>query len=105
MAEPAAQTGAAHARLLDDVLAGRRKGIARAMSIAEGAVSSGGRDLLAQIHRATGRAHVIGITGVPGSGKSTLVRALAQGLRAAGRSVGIVAIDPSSPFSGGAILG
>ena len=105
MAEPAAQAEAAHARLVDDVLAGRRKAIARAMSIAEGAVSRGGRELLAQIHRATGRAHIVGLTGVPGSGKSTMVRALAQRLRLAGRTVGIVAVDPSSPFSGGAILG
>ncbi|MFO1154341.1 MAG: methylmalonyl Co-A mutase-associated GTPase MeaB [Rhodospirillales bacterium] len=92
-------------RLIDEVLAGRRKGIARAMSVAEGAVTAAGRELLAQIHRAAGRAHIVGITGVPGSGKSTMVRALTQRLRARQRSVGIVAIDPSSPFSGGAILG
>ncbi|HRK95414.1 MAG TPA: methylmalonyl Co-A mutase-associated GTPase MeaB, partial [Rhodospirillales bacterium] len=53
----------------------------------------------------TGRAHVIGLTGVPGSGKSTMVRVLAQHFRKAGRRIGIVAVDPSSPFSGGAILG
>ena len=55
--------------------------------------------------RHAGRAHVVGITGVPGSGKSTLVAKLAAAIRASGRRVGIVAIDPSSPFSGGAILG
>ena len=52
-----------------------------------------------------GRAHVVGITGVPGSGKSTLVAKLAAEIRQSGRKVAIVAIDPSSPFSGGAILG
>jgi LAO/AO transport system kinase len=61
--------------------------------------------LVAALHPRTGRAHVIGLTGSPGSGKSTLARALARAARAQGRSVGIVAVDPSSPFSGGAILG
>jgi LAO/AO transport system kinase len=60
---------------------------------------------LAELYRHTGRAHVVGITGVPGCGKSALVSQLARTLRADGRRVGIVAIDPSSPFSGGAILG
>src|SRR5207245_499090 len=53
----------------------------------------------------TGRAQVVGVTGAPGSGKSTLARALALVARARGGTVGIVAVDPSSPFSGGAILG
>jgi len=90
--------------LVADVLAGRPKGIARMMSLAE---SSGdaARAAVAEIHRHTGRAHVVGLTGVPGSGKSTMVRALTQRLRTAGRTVGIVAVDPSSPFTGGAILG
>src|SRR5262249_59909721 len=63
------------------------------------------RPALARIYRLAGRAHVVGLTGVPGSGKSTLVAKLAAKLRAQGRRVGIVAIDPSSPYSGGAILG
>ncbi len=63
------------------------------------------RPALAELYRHTGHAHVVGITGVPGCGKSTLVSQLARTLRADGRRVGIVAIDPSSPFSGGAILG
>ncbi|MDP6351536.1 MAG: methylmalonyl Co-A mutase-associated GTPase MeaB [Alphaproteobacteria bacterium] len=90
--------------LVADVLAGRTRGIARLITRAE----AGGaecRPALAEIYRHTGRAHVVGMTGVPGSGKSTLVRALAQALRANGRTVAVVAIDPSSPFSGGAILG
>lgn len=90
--------------LVQGARAGQRRSIARLMSVAE---SSGrrGRADLAAMHRYTGRAHVVGITGVPGSGKSTMVRALTQKLRELGRTVGIVAIDPSSPFSGGAILG
>jgi LAO/AO transport system kinase len=61
--------------------------------------------LLARLHAYTGSAHVIGITGPPGSGKSTLVNALALHLADAGRRVGIIAVDPTSPFTGGALLG
>jgi LAO/AO transport system kinase len=61
--------------------------------------------LLSALYPITGNAHIIGVTGAPGSGKSTLVTALAQTLRAAGQTVAIVAIDPTSPFTGGAILG
>ncbi|MDA0305430.1 MAG: methylmalonyl Co-A mutase-associated GTPase MeaB [Proteobacteria bacterium] len=80
------------------------RAIARMISLAEAAKPES-RDVLAEIYRLAGRAHVIGLTGVPGSGKSTLVKALADAIRVSGRTVGIVAIDPSSPFSGGAILG
>ncbi|HEY9079141.1 methylmalonyl Co-A mutase-associated GTPase MeaB [Magnetovibrio sp.] len=90
--------------LVADVLAGKTRAIARAMSIAEGR-SADAEALMADIHRHAGRAHVVGLTGVPGSGKSTLVAALTREFRKAGKTVGIVAIDPSSPFSGGAILG
>jgi LAO/AO transport system kinase len=90
--------------LIAAVREGNRRAIARAMAVAE-STAPGGRGLVAEIHRLAGRAHTVGITGVPGSGKSTMVRALAQRLRSTGRTVGIVAIDPSSPFSGGAILG
>ena len=78
--------------------------IARLISRAESGVPEA-RPALADIYKRAGKAHVIGITGVPGSGKSTLVAALAARLRAAGGKVGIVAVDPSSPYSGGAILG
>lgn len=78
--------------------------IARLISRAEAACPEA-REALAQIYARAGKAHVIGITGVPGSGKSTLVGQLAKLLRARGTRVGIVAIDPSSPYSGGAILG
>ncbi len=93
---------------LDDltrrVLAGETRAIARMMSKAEAGFPES-RRAMAEIYRNAGNAHVIGLTGVPGSGKSTLVRALTGALRETGRSVGIVAVDPSSPFSGGAILG
>ena len=78
--------------------------IGRLISRAEAGVSES-REALAQIYRQAGRAHVIGITGVPGSGKSTLVAVLAARLRSSDARIGIVAIDPSSPYSGGAILG
>ena len=90
--------------LVDRVRAAEPAAIARLISRAE----IGGaevRPALARIYRLAGRAHVVGLTGVPGSGKSTLVAKLAAKLRAQGRRVGIVAIDPSSPYSGGAILG
>ena len=85
-------------------LAGDRRAIARLLTRAESGTEEARATLDAMFARA-GRAHVVGITGVPGSGKSTLVAKLAAALRRAGRTVAIVAIDPSSPFSGGAILG
>jgi LAO/AO transport system kinase len=64
-----------------------------------------GREVLCEIFPHTGRAHLVGITGPPGAGKSTLVGALITEARARGRRVGVIAVDPSSPFTGGAILG
>jgi methylmalonyl-CoA mutase N-terminal domain/subunit len=90
--------------LVERVAAGEVPAIARMISRAEAAVPEA-RAALAEIYRRAGRAHVIGVTGVPGSGKSTLVGKLAERLRAGGGKVGIVAVDPSSPYSGGAILG
>jgi LAO/AO transport system kinase len=87
-----------------EVLEGKTRAIARMISRAESGADEA-RPALAEIYHRTGRAHVVGLTGVPGSGKSTLVRALAGVIRTDGRKVGIVAIDPSSPYSGGAILG
>ena len=90
--------------LLDRVLAGEIRAMARMMSYAE-STRTEHRDQLARLYSHAGQAHVIGLTGVPGSGKSTLVRSMTLAFRATGRRVGIVAVDPSSPFSGGAILG
>jgi LAO/AO transport system kinase len=83
---------------------GETYAIARLITRAESGTPEA-REALAAIYQKAGRAHVIGLTGVPGSGKSTLVSALTERLRAAGKTVGIVAIDPSSPYSGGSILG
>ena len=90
--------------LVAGVLAGETRAIARMLTRAESADDEG-KPALEAIFRHAGRAHVIGITGVPGSGKSTLVAKLVAEIRRTGRRVGVVAIDPSSPFSGGAILG
>jgi LAO/AO transport system kinase len=85
------------------VLAGRPRDIGRAMTALE--TEGGCPEILAALYPRTGRARIVGITGPPGAGKSTLVQRLAQALRRSGRTVGIVAVDPSSPFTGGAILG
>ena len=90
--------------LVAEVLNGHPRSISRLISRVE-ARDPECRPALAQIYEHTGHAHLIGITGVPGSGKSTLVRELALAARKTDRTIGIIAIDPSSPFSGGAILG
>jgi LAO/AO transport system kinase len=99
-----ALSGAAASDLAEDVLAGRPRAIARAISEIERG-SPEVPALLRRLFPSTGRARVIGITGPPGAGKSTLVQRIAQAFRRAGRTVGVVAVDPSSPFTGGAILG
>lgn len=89
---------------VESLRAGNPRTVARAIS----AVERGGahaREVIAAIYRHTGRAHIIGITGAPGTGKSTLVNEIAKQYRRRGQRVGIVAVDPTSPFSGGAILG
>ena len=90
--------------LVERVRAGELPAVARLISRAEAGMPEA-RGALAKIYKLAGRAHVVGVTGVPGSGKSTLVAKLVERLRAKGGKVGIVAIDPSSPYSGGAILG
>ncbi len=90
--------------LVDDVLAGSRRALARLITHVENRTPIA-RDALALLYPHTGRAYLVGVTGAPGTGKSTLVNALARTLRARDHSVGIVAVDPTSPFSGGAVLG
>jgi LAO/AO transport system kinase len=90
--------------LARELLAGSPRALARGLTWIE-AGGARAEALAARVYPRAGRAHVVGITGAPGSGKSTLVRALARVARTRGRAVGILAVDPSSPFSGGAILG
>ncbi len=92
------------ATLVDQALAGDRRAIGKVLSLVE----QGGADaraVIAALHPRTGRAWSIGITGAPGAGKSTLTDQLVGRLRADGADVGVLAVDPTSPFSGGAILG
>ena len=78
--------------------------MARAISLIEDETPDAAA-LIGQIYPRTGRAYLIGITGAPGTGKSTLVDALTGEIRRSGLTVGIIAVDPTSPFTGGAILG
>jgi LAO/AO transport system kinase len=90
--------------LAQKVLAGDKKAIARAISsVEDGAGES--LELLKELFPHTGRGLIVGITGAPGAGKSTIVDRLAAHYRKTGERVGIVAVDPSSPFTGGAVLG
>ena len=90
--------------LIEELLAGKHRALARVISKIEDR-SPGYRDLVSQLHGHTGDAEVIGITGSPGAGKSTLVDKMAATYRDRGETVGVIAIDPSSPFTGGAVLG
>ena len=92
------------APLSERVLAGDARAIARAISLIENE-SPAGTDLIRRLYPNTGQAYLIGITGPPGAGKSTLVDKMTSAIRRTGQTVGIVAVDPTSPFSGGAILG
>ena len=90
--------------LVPRVLEGDRRALARLISVIEDDGPTA-RRVLAHLHPHTGQAHVVGVTGAPGTGKSTLVNELAKGFRARGTTVGVVAVDPTSPFTGGALLG
>ncbi len=87
-----------------DLLSGNRRALARAISIVEDG-GPNATELVSKLFSHAGRAHLIGVTGSPGVGKSTLVDALIAAIRRSGLRVGVLAVDPSSPFTGGAILG
>jgi GTPase len=91
-------------QLTDSIRRGDTRALAKAISLVE-RESPDAERILAELYGSTGRARIIGITGSPGAGKSTLVAALAKHYRRQDKRVGIVAVDPTSPFSGGAILG
>jgi LAO/AO transport system kinase len=90
--------------LAGSVLQGSPQAAARLISLIENRPQDA-VPLLKVLHAHTGRAHIVGVTGPPGAGKSTLIDALVRILRRDGRRVGVVAVDPTSPFTGGAILG
>ena len=90
--------------LATEALAGNRYALARLISLVEDN-GADARAALAALYPHTGQAHIVGVTGAPGTGKSTLVNQLAKSLRAQEVTVGVVAVDPTSPFSGGALLG
>ncbi len=92
------------AAISQGVRTGNRLALARAITAVENETAIA-HALLTALYPQTGRAHIIGVTGAPGTGKSTLVTGLVQAYRAIGLTVAVVAIDPTSPFTGGAILG
>lgn len=92
------------AALVDQARAGRPRAVARLISLVEDAHPAL-REVMAALAPHAGHAHVLGVTGAPGVGKSTTTNALVGALRARGQQVGVLAVDPSSPFSGGALLG
>ena len=91
-------------QLIAGLLEGDRLALARAISRVEDDADDAAQVVQA-VFAHTGKAHLIGITGAPGTGKSTLVAALVESYRASGLTVGVLAVDPTSPFSGGALLG
>lgn len=92
------------AALADAAVGGDRLALARLLTAVENRTPVA-EAALRQLYRTAGRAHLVGITGPPGSGKSTLVAALIAEIRSAGRTVAVIAVDPSSPITGGALLG
>jgi LAO/AO transport system kinase len=92
------------ASLAERVLEGDKRALARAITLIE-SDDPAGWELVREIYPRTGRARIVGFTGPPGVGKSTLIGALTARLRAAGREIGVLSIDPSSPFTRGALLG
>jgi LAO/AO transport system kinase len=101
---PRPRAAAPVTELVAQARAGQARAVARLISLVE-AESADLREVMAALAPHTGHAHVVGITGAPGVGKSTSTSALVAALRRTGRRVAVLAIDPSSPFSGGALLG
>ncbi|HWG35806.1 MAG TPA: ATP-binding cassette domain-containing protein, partial [Gemmatimonadaceae bacterium] len=90
--------------LVADFEAGKSAALARAVSIVENH-RAGYDELMTRLHPHIGRAQRLGITGPPGAGKSTVTNLIVQSLRQEGHTVGVIAVDPTSPFTGGALLG
>ncbi len=90
--------------IVERLLSGDRRALARMVTLIESEAPPA-RRYLAELHQHAGKAHIVGVTGAPGAGKSTLVTRMVREMRKKDARVGVVAIDPSSPFSGGAILG
>lgn len=91
-------------QIVDRLLAGDRRALARIVTLIENGAPEA-REMVGELHLHGGHAHVIGFTGSPGAGKSTLVAQLVRELRRRDARIGVVAVDPSSPFTGGALLG
>ena len=91
-------------QLIEGVLRGDRRFIAKTITLIENNRSESHK-VVSLLYPKTGKAHIVGVTGPPGSGKSTLIQKLVEELRRRRKTVGIVAVDPSSPFTGGAFLG
>jgi len=91
-------------QLVNEVLKGDRRSIARAITLVENN-SPEAQEIISSLYPHTGKTYIIGVTGPTGSGKSTLIEKLAKELRRKGKTVGIVCVDPTSPFTGGAFLG
>lgn len=105
MPAPASSPSPSARELVDAVVAGERRALARVLTRIEDGTPERLREIVALLHPHTGRARLVGITGSPGVGKSTLTSALVTEWRARGLTVAVLAVDPSSPFSGGALLG
>ncbi|MFQ5837706.1 MAG: methylmalonyl Co-A mutase-associated GTPase MeaB [Thermoplasmata archaeon] len=90
--------------LVEGLLKGDKRAVAKLISLIENG-DAGATEVIREVYNRTGRAYVVGVSGPPGAGKSTLIYGLAREYRRLGKTVGVIAIDPTSPISGGALLG